>query len=196
MKKTRLETDYEVLLQEVNQLSQLTIQAYEQTLLALKTLDLEIALTILKKDQKIDNLSEEIVEEATIVIIRQQPVASDLRKILMIMRKKLMILCALCCASFAMSAQTNSWAQKLVNNIAADVSISVEQTEPLQSVVDVYIAAVQQANEQYTDDTERTKAKETIYQTFQTSLQEVLTAEQYAELMRVREERRNQRLTH
>ncbi len=86
MKKTRLETDYEVLLQEVNQLSQLTIQAYEQTLLALKTLDLEIALTILKKDQKIDNLSEEIVEEATIVIIRQQPVASDLRKILMIMR--------------------------------------------------------------------------------------------------------------
>ena len=86
MKKTRLETDYEVLLQEVNQLSQLTIQAYEQTLLALKTLDLEIARTILKKDQKIDNLSEEIVEEATIVIIRQQPVASDLRKILMIMR--------------------------------------------------------------------------------------------------------------
>lgn len=86
MKKTRLETDYEVLLQEVDQLSQLTIQAYEQTLLALKTLDLEIALTILKKDQKIDNLSEEIVEEATIVIIRQQPVASDLRKILMIMR--------------------------------------------------------------------------------------------------------------
>lgn len=70
----------------MNQLSQLTIQAYEQTLLALKTLDLEIALTILKKDQKIDNLSEEIVEEATIVIIRQQPVASDLRKILMIMR--------------------------------------------------------------------------------------------------------------
>lgn len=86
MKKTRLETDYEVLLQEVDQLSQLTIQAYEQTLLALKTLDLEIALTILKKDQKIDNLSEEIMEEATIVIIRQQPVASDLRKILMIMR--------------------------------------------------------------------------------------------------------------
>ena len=112
------------------------------------------------------------------------------------MRKKLMILCALCCASFAMSAQTNSWAQKLVNNIAADVSISAEQTEQLQSVADAYIAAMQQANDQYTDDTERTKAKESIYQTFQTSLQEVLTAEQYAELMRVREERRNQRVTH
>ena len=107
-----------------------------------------------------------------------------------------MILCALCCASFAMSAQTNSWAQQLVNNIAADVSISAEQTEQLQSIADTYIAAMQQANDQYTDDTERTKAKESIYQTFQTSLQEVLTAEQYAELMRVREERRNQRVTH
>lgn len=112
------------------------------------------------------------------------------------MRKKLMILCAVCCASLAISAQTNSWAQKLVNNIAADVSISVEQTEQLQSIADAYIAAMQQANDQYTDDTERTKAKESIYQTFQTSLQEVLTAEQYAELMRVREERRNQRVTH
>ena len=110
--------------------------------------------------------------------------------------KKLMILCALCCASFAMSAQTNSWAQQLVNNIAADVNISAEQTEQLQSVADTYIAAMQQANDQYTDDTERTKAKESIYQSFQTSLQEVLTPEQYAELMRVREERRNQRLTH
>ena len=107
-----------------------------------------------------------------------------------------MILCALCCASFAMSAQTNSWAQQLVNNIAADVSISTEQTEQLQSVADTYIAAMQQANDQYTDDTERTKAKESIYQSFQTSLQEVLTPEQYAELMRVREERLNQRLTH
>ena len=107
-----------------------------------------------------------------------------------------MILCALCCASFAMWAQTNSWAQQLVNNIAADVSISAEQTEQLQSIADTYIAAMQQANDQYTDDTERTKAKESIYQSFQTSLQEVLTPEQYAELMRVREERRNQRLTH
>lgn len=110
--------------------------------------------------------------------------------------KRLMILCALCCASFAMWAQTNSWAQQLVNNIAEDVSISAEQTEQLQSVADTYIAAMQQANDQYTDDTERTKAKESIYQSFQTSLQEVLTPEQYAELMRVREERRNQRLTH
>lgn len=94
-----------------------------------------------------------------------------------------------------MSAQSNKWAQQLVNNIAADVSISAEQTQQLQTIAEEYIAAIQQANQQYTDDTERTKAKEIIFNTYQSSLQEILTEEQYTELMRVREERRNQRIT-
>ena len=86
MKKTKLETDYEALLQGIEKLSILTIRAYENTLQALKTLDLEIALQIIKQDQDIDDLQEDITEESTIFIIRQQPVASDLRKILMVMR--------------------------------------------------------------------------------------------------------------
>ena len=86
MKKTKLETDYEVLLQGIEKLSVLTIGAYENTLEALKTLDLEIALQIIRQDQDIDDLQEDITEESTIFIIRQQPVASDLRKILMVMR--------------------------------------------------------------------------------------------------------------
>ena len=86
MKKTKLETDYEVLLQGIEKLSVLTIGAYENTLEALKTLDLEIALQIIKQDQDIDDLQEDITEESTIFIIRQQPVASDLSKILMVMR--------------------------------------------------------------------------------------------------------------
>ena len=86
MKKTKLETDYEVLLQGIEKLSVLTIGAYENTLEALKTLDLEIALQIIKQDQDIDDLQEDITEESTIFMIRQQPVASDLRKILMVIR--------------------------------------------------------------------------------------------------------------
>ncbi len=86
MKKIKLETDYEALLQAIEKLSVLTIQSYENTLKALRTLDLEIALQIIKQDQEIDDLQEDITEEATIFIIRQQPVASDLRKILMVMR--------------------------------------------------------------------------------------------------------------
>ena len=110
--------------------------------------------------------------------------------------KQIFILCALCYISIAMWAQTNSWSQQLVNNIAADVNISVEQTQQLQTVTDEYIAAIQEANQQYADATERTKAKEVIFNAYQSSLQEILTEEQYTELMRVREERRNQRLTH
>ena len=108
--------------------------------------------------------------------------------------KKFFIFCAVCCASM-MIAQSNNWAQQLVNNIAADVSISADQTQQLQIAADEYITAMQQANQQYTDDTERTKAKEVVFKTYQSSLQEILTEEQYTELMRVREERRNQRIT-
>lgn len=86
MKKTKLETDYEILLQGIEKLSDLTVNSYEKTLEALKTLDSEVALQVIKQDQDIDDLQEDITEEATIFIIRQQPVASDLRKILMIMR--------------------------------------------------------------------------------------------------------------
>ena len=86
MKKTKLESDYDALLGEISKLSSLTVEAYKNTLNALKTLDVEIALQIIKSDQNIDDLQEEIQEEATILIVRQQPVASDLRKILMIMR--------------------------------------------------------------------------------------------------------------
>lgn len=87
--------------------------------------------------------------------------------------KKFFIFCAVCCASMMISAQSNNWAQQLVNNIAADVSISAEQTQQLQTVADEYIAAMQQANQQYTDDTERTKAKEVIFKAYQTSAQEM-----------------------
>ncbi|MBQ4164483.1 MAG: phosphate signaling complex protein PhoU [Turicibacter sp.] len=86
MKKTKLETDYEALLQGIEKLSDLTVNSYEKTLEALKTLDSEVALQIIKQDQDIDDLQEDLTEEATIFIIRQQPVASDLRKILMVMR--------------------------------------------------------------------------------------------------------------
>lgn len=109
--------------------------------------------------------------------------------------KKFFILCIVCCSSMMTLAEANNWAQQLVNNIAADVSISAEQTQQLQTVADEYIAAMQQANQQYTDDTERTKAKEVIFNTYQSSLQEILTAEQYAELIHAREERQNQRIT-
>lgn len=84
--KSRMDSNYEVLLTMVEQLSTQVIDVYQETVEGLKTLDLEIALKIIKHDQEIDAMQEELIEEATLMIIRQQPVASDLRKILMMMR--------------------------------------------------------------------------------------------------------------
>ena len=56
--------------------------------------------------------------------------------------KKFLFLCALGCASIMMSAQSNNWAQQLVNNIATDISISSEQKQQLQTIANEYITAI------------------------------------------------------
>ena len=73
MKKTKLETDYEALLQGIEKLSDLTVNSYEKTLEALKTLDSEVALQIIKQDQDIDDLQEDLTEESTIFIQSKIP---------------------------------------------------------------------------------------------------------------------------
>jgi len=77
---------YDELLQMVKELSDATIKMYERTLETLQSLDTERALRIIKSDAEIDAMEEELIEFATVMIIRQQPVASDLRKILMVIR--------------------------------------------------------------------------------------------------------------
>ena len=77
---------YDELLDMVKELSDATISMYERTLETLKSLDTERALRIIKSDAEIDAMEEELIEFATVQIVRQQPVATDLRKILMIIR--------------------------------------------------------------------------------------------------------------
>ena len=77
---------YNELLEMVKELSDATINMYERTLETLKSLDTERALQIIKADAEVDAMEEELIEFATLQIIRQQPVASDLRKILMVIR--------------------------------------------------------------------------------------------------------------
>jgi len=81
-----MDKNYEQLLAMIEGLSVHTIKAYQKTIEALRTLDTKKALKIIKDDDEIDALEEELIDEATIMIVRSQPVASDLRKILMIIR--------------------------------------------------------------------------------------------------------------
>lgn len=77
---------YNELLEMVKELSDATISMYERTIETLNSLDTARALRIIKSDAEIDAMAEDLIEFATIQIVRQQPVASDLRKILMIIR--------------------------------------------------------------------------------------------------------------
>ena len=77
---------YNELLEMVKELSDATISMYERTLEALISLDTSRALRIIKSDAEVDEMEADLIEFATIQIVRQQPVASDLRKILMIIR--------------------------------------------------------------------------------------------------------------
>ena len=77
---------YNELLEMIKEMSDATISMYERTLETLKSLDTERALRIIKSDIEINAMEEELIEFATIQIVRQQPVATDLRKILMIIR--------------------------------------------------------------------------------------------------------------
>ena len=83
---SKMDKNYEQLLAMIEGLSVHTIKAYQKTIEALRTLDTKKALKIIKDDDEIDALEEELIDEATIMIVRSQPVASDLRKILMIIR--------------------------------------------------------------------------------------------------------------
>ena len=77
---------YNELLEMIKEMSDATISMYERTLETLKSLDTERALRIIKSDIEINAMEEELIEFATVQIVRQQPVATDLRKILMIIR--------------------------------------------------------------------------------------------------------------
>jgi len=84
--KSKMDDNYNNLIEMVEKLSSQTVKIYQETVEALKTLDLEVALHIIRHDQDIDDMCEDLTEEAMVTIVRQQPVATDLRKILMIMK--------------------------------------------------------------------------------------------------------------
>jgi phosphate transport system protein len=63
-------------------LGRMSEEALKQSLQALKEQDVEKALHIIDTDHKINELEEEINDRAILMIAKQQPVASDLRRIM------------------------------------------------------------------------------------------------------------------
>ncbi|MDW0117887.1 phosphate signaling complex protein PhoU [Sporosarcina thermotolerans] len=64
------------------EMNALTVSAFEKAFTAFKTQDVELALRVIDEDTAIDNLDQEINQLAVWLIAKEQPFATDLRRII------------------------------------------------------------------------------------------------------------------
>ncbi len=63
-------------------MNELTVSAFEKAFIAFKAKDIELALRVIDEDTAIDNLDNEINQYAVWLIAKEQPFATDLRRII------------------------------------------------------------------------------------------------------------------
>jgi phosphate transport system protein len=80
--REKFEYDLKILREKLVELGSLTEVALSKAIHALETQNVDKALQIIDEDANIDNLEEEINDLAILLIAKQQPVASDLRRII------------------------------------------------------------------------------------------------------------------
>lgn len=66
----------------MERMSDLAISSLENSFEALKTKDVDLALKVIENDAEVDELEIEINQFITLLIVKEQPVATDLRKII------------------------------------------------------------------------------------------------------------------
>ncbi|HDX9577604.1 TPA: phosphate signaling complex protein PhoU [Bacillus pseudomycoides] len=81
MVREQFQYDLQSLQLKVIELGELAKQALEIAMEGLRTRDVEKAITVIDGDYRMDDLEEEINDFALMLITKQQPVASDLRRI-------------------------------------------------------------------------------------------------------------------
>lgn len=76
------ENNLQELQERMTEMGELTITSIEKAFLAFKTQDIELALRVMEEDTVIDDLETEINQLAIWLMVKEQPVARDLRKII------------------------------------------------------------------------------------------------------------------
>jgi len=74
--------DLKILREKLLEIGRLTHEALSKSIEALQTSNVELALEIIDGDSYVDDLEEEINDLAILLIAKQQPVAIDLRRII------------------------------------------------------------------------------------------------------------------
>jgi phosphate transport system protein len=82
----RFEGDLHVLHQMAMELGEIAVSSINLAFEALKNQDMDKALAVIERDEKADELEEEINDFAIILLTKQQPVASDLRKVTTVLK--------------------------------------------------------------------------------------------------------------
>ncbi len=68
--------------EDIKLMAGMTREALTKSIESLKNQDLELASSIIEKDKAINNFEEQINEKAILLIAKEQPLATDLRKII------------------------------------------------------------------------------------------------------------------
>ena len=79
--REKFESELQELKQKVIDMERFASAALEISYKALLTKDVELALSVIENDKKLDKMEEELDELAILMIAKQQPVATDLRRI-------------------------------------------------------------------------------------------------------------------
>lgn len=80
--RENFENSLQELQAKMEEMTQLTAESLEKAFAALKTQDVELALRVIEEDNEVDDLEEEINQLAIWLMVKEQPVARDLRKII------------------------------------------------------------------------------------------------------------------
>ena len=80
--RENFEKELTLLQSKLVELVRFSKNALDQSMVAFETHDIELSLKVMEEDRKADNLYEEINEYAVMLIAKQQPVAIDLRRII------------------------------------------------------------------------------------------------------------------
>ena len=80
--RERFHGDLKALREKLVEIGSLTENSINKSFQALKEKDVETALAVIDEDSKVDRLEEEINDLAILLIAKQQPVAVDLRRVI------------------------------------------------------------------------------------------------------------------
>ncbi|WP_071435399.1 phosphate signaling complex protein PhoU [Bacillus kwashiorkori] len=84
--RENFEQSLKVLQEKIMEMTELTVSMLEKSFYAMKTQDIEASLRVMEDDNEIDELEEEINHLAIWLVVKESPVARDLRMIIGIIK--------------------------------------------------------------------------------------------------------------